>query len=129
MIDKVSQALGEWGFKVAASVLPKYRIPQGSTIANIMQGFFGTDPASYNVWNELGFLAEPLIQNAVSPMVSRMLAGVPEEQIPDLVGKYIDAFIKQAKEKEYVNLFGVHLGADAFEGLATIMAERLKEDK
>ena len=57
MVNKVSNALAEWGYKVASSFLPAYRIPEGSAIGNIMQGFFGMNPASYNVWKELGFLA------------------------------------------------------------------------
>ena len=126
-IDKVSMALSEWAFKVASSFLPAYRIPQGSTIGNMMQGLLGINPQSYNVWHELGFLAEPIIQSAVTPMVYKMLGSIPDEQIPDMVQKYVDAFIAQAQKKGSVNLFGIELKEDAFRGLGAIMAEKFKE--
>lgn len=127
-IDKVAMALSEWAFKVASSFLPAYRIPANSTIGNMMQGLFGMNPASYNIWNELGFLVEPIIQNAVTPMVYKMLGGIPDEQIPDMVQKYIDAFIAQAEKKGSVNLFGIDLKRDAFDGLSAIMADKFKEE-
>jgi hypothetical protein len=121
--DKVSKALGAWGFDVAKSVLPSFRIPQGSAIGNMMQGFLGINPASYNVWDELGFLAEPLIQSFASPMVNRLLAGMSEEQAQDVVDKFLDAFIKQAKEKGEVNVFGIALEAKDFESLKEMLTK------
>lgn len=121
--DKVSKALGAWGFDVAKAVLPSFRIPQGSAIGNMMQGFLGINPASYNVWDELGFLAEPLIQSFASPMVNRLLAGMSEEQAQDVVDKFLDAFIKQAKEKGEVNVFGIALEAKDFESLKELLAK------
>jgi hypothetical protein len=125
MVNKVSNALAEWGYKVASSFLPAYRIPEGSAIGNIMQGFFGMNPASYNVWKELGFLAEPLLQSLVTPAVNRMLAGMSDEQAQDVVFKFVDAFITQAKEKGSVNLFGIELKEDAFIGLREILANKM----
>jgi hypothetical protein len=126
--DKVGIALSEWAFNVAAAVLPRYTIPQGSTIGNIMQGFFGMDPKNYNVWNELGFLAEPLIQTMVTPMVNRYLAGMSDEQVRDVVMKFAESFLQQAREKGAVNLFGIELGPKAFEGLKEILTEKLQEN-
>ena len=121
--DKVSKALGAWGFDVAKAVLPSFRIPQGSAIGNMMQGFLGINPASYNVWDELGFLAEPLIQSFASPMVNRLLAGMSEEQAQDVVDKFLDAFIRQAKEKGEVNVFGIALEAKDFESLKELLTK------
>lgn len=126
MVNKVSNALAEWGYKVASSFLPAYRIPEGSAIGNIMQGFFGMNPASYNVWKELGFLAEPLLQSLVTPAVNRMLAGMTDEQVQDVVFKFVDSFIEQAREKGSVNLFGIELKEDAFVGLRDILAEKME---
>jgi hypothetical protein len=108
---------------VAKAVLPSFRIPQGSAIGNMMQGFLGINPASYNVWDELGFLAEPLIQSFASPMVNRLLAGMSEEQAQDVVDKFLDAFIKQAKEKGEVNVFGIALEAKDFESLKEMLTK------
>jgi hypothetical protein len=123
-IDKVSVALSEWGFNVAKSVLPKINIPTESAIGKFMYGILGVNPSSYNVWNELGFLAEPLIQTMVSPMVNRYLQGIPDEQVQDIAMKFADAFVKQAQEKGTVNLFGLEMGENAFSDLKAILASK-----
>lgn len=123
-IDKVSVALSEWGFNVAKSVLPKINIPTESAIGKFMYGILGVNPSSYNVWNELGFLAEPLIQTMVSPMVNRYMQGIPEEQVQDIAMKFADAFVKQAQEKGTVNLFGLEMGENAFSDLKAILASK-----
>lgn len=127
-IDKVSAALSEWLFNVAKSVLPKFSIPAESAIGKFMYGMLGVNPASYNVWNELGFLAEPLIQTMVTPMLNSRLSGIPDEQIKDIAMKFADAFIEQARSKKHVNLFGLQLGENAFEGLKQLLTEKFEEE-
>ena len=126
-IDKVTAALSEWLFNVAASVLPKFKIPIESAIGKFMYGILGVNPANYNIWKELGFLAEPTIQVMINPLVSRFLGAVPDDQIREIAEKYIDAFISQAQEKGSVNMFGIELGANAFEGLKDILASKFKK--
>ena len=125
-LDKISLALSEWAFNVAKTALPQVRIPANSTLGHLM-GLIGGDPASYNIWNELGFLAEPLIETAVTPAVRKMLGGIPDELLPDLATKYVDAFVARAQEKGSVNLFGLELGPKAFEGLKSILAAKFNE--
>lgn len=127
-IDKVSAALSEWLFNVAKSVLPKFSIPAESAIGKFMYGMLGVNPASYNVWNELGFLAEPLIQTMVTPMLNSRLSGIPDEQIKEIAYKFADAFIEQARSKKHVNLFGLQLGENAFEGLKQLLTEKFEEE-
>ena len=124
-IDKVSSALSEWAFNVAKSFLPKMKIPVGGKLGGLMQ-LIGADPATYNIWNELGFLVEPIIQTAVTPAVHRMLASFPDDQIPELAMKYVDAFIKQADEEGSINVFGLELGKNAFVGLKDILSARFE---
>lgn len=126
-LDKVSLALSEWGFNVAKAFLPQFKIPVGGKLAGFMQ-ILGQNPAEYNIWNELGFLAEPLLQTMVTPAVNRMLAGIPDEQVPDLARKFVDSFIKEAGEKGGVNLFGLELGQGSFERLKEIMERRFAND-
>lgn len=126
-LDKVSLALSEWGFNVAKAFLPQFKIPVGGKLAGFMQ-ILGQNPAEYNIWNELGFLAEPMIQTMVTPAVKKMLAGIPDEQVPDLARKFVDSFIKQAQEKGGVNLFGLELGQGSFERLKEIMERRFAND-
>jgi hypothetical protein len=121
--------MSEWGFNVAKSVLPKINIPTESAIGKFMYGILGVNPASYNVWNELGFLAEPMIQSLVSPMVGRLMKGIPEEQVKDIAMKFADAFVKQAREKGSVNLFGLEMGENAFADLRAILASKFEDDE
>ena len=62
----------------------------------------------------------------VTPAVNKMLAGFPDEQIPDLAMKFADSFLEQAQKKGSIDLFGIELGANAFEGLKTILTEKLE---
>lgn len=80
-IDKVSAALSEWIFNVAASILPKVKIPNESPIGKFMYGILGVDPSSYSIWKELGFLAEPTIQVMLSPVLTKFLGAVPNAQM------------------------------------------------
>jgi hypothetical protein len=126
-IDKVSVALSEWVFNVAKSVLPKVGIPTESAVGKFMYGILGVNPATYNVWNELGFLAEPMIQTMVTPMVGKYLQGIPDEQVQNVVMKFTDAFIKQAREKGAINLFGLEMGENAFTDLKAILTSKFNE--
>jgi hypothetical protein len=122
-IDKVSLAVSEWGFNVVKAFLPQFKIPVGGRLGGMMQ-LLGQDPATYNIWNELGFLAEPLIQTAVTPAVNRMLSGMPDEQVPEIAMKFVDSFIKRAEEHGSINIFGVELGQASFERLKEIMQSK-----
>ena len=125
-IDKVSLGVSEWTFNVAKAFLPQFKIPVGGKLGGFMQ-ILGQNPATYNIWDELGFLAEPVIQSMVAPSLSRMLNGMPDEQIPDLAMKFVDSFIQRAEEKGSVNLFGVELGKASFERLREILESKLAE--
>lgn len=123
-IDKVASALGEWGFNIAKAFLPQFKIPVGGKLGGLMQ-LIGADPATYNIWNELGFLAEPMIQTVVTPAVYRMLGGMSDEQIPEVAMKFVDSFIQRADEKGAVNIFGIELGKSSFERLKEIMESKM----
>ena len=127
-IDKVSAALSEWIFNVAASILPKLKIPTESPIGKFMYGILGVNPANYNIWKELGFLAEPTIQVMVSPMLAKLLGAVPDEQIKEIADKYIDALVARAQEKGSVNVFGIELGPKSFVSLKEILASKFEQE-
>lgn len=127
-IDKVGIALSEWGFNVAKSVLPSIGIPAESAIGKFMYGILGVNPATYNLWNELGFLAEPMIQTMVTPMVGKFMQGIPDEQVKEIAMKFADAFVKQAQEKGTINLFGLEMGQNAFEDLKVILTSKFEEE-
>lgn len=126
-LNRLISALSVWGFNVAASALPKLHIPTESPIGKFMYGILGVDPAKYNIWKELGFLAEPTIQMLISPIANRFLSNIPDEQIPEIADKYADAFLAQAEEKGSVNLFGIEIGPKAFEGLKELLSEKFNE--
>lgn len=124
-IDKVSSALSEWSFNIMKSILPQLKIPVGGKLGGLMQ-ILGADPATYNIWSELGFLAEPLIQTMVTPAVRKMLNGIPDEQVPELASKFVDSFIAKAEETGSVNLFGLELGKASFERLREILKSKMQ---
>ena len=126
-IDKVSTVLSQWMFNVAKSVLPQVGIPAESAVGKFMYGILGVNPATYNVWNELGFLAEPMIQTIVTPMINRYMAGIPEEQVKDIALKFADAFVTQAQQKGSVNLFGLQMGENAFADLKSMLVSKFDE--
>ena len=126
-IDKVSIAVSEWAFKVVKSFLPSVGIPAESAVGKFMYGILGVNPATYNIWNELGFLAEPMIQTVVTPMIGKYMSGIPDEQVKDIAMKFADAFIKQAQEKGSINIFGVEIGQNAFVDLKNILNKKFEE--
>ena len=125
-IDKVTLAVSEWGFNVAKVFLPQFKIPVGGKLGGLMQ-LIGADPSTYNIWNELGFLAEPLIQTAVTPAIRSMLGNIPDDQVPEVAMKFADSFIRRAEEKGSVNLFGLELGQGTFEKLRAILESKFSE--
>ena len=123
-LEKVSSALSEWGFKVASSFLPELKIPSGSTLGRLMYNLLGVDPSRYNPWDELGFIAEPMMKVMITPTIEKILSNLPEEKIEDFSFQMVDSFIKQAKSKGSINIFGIQLKEDAFMGLKEIMNEK-----
>ena len=119
--DILVGAVTEWIGNIASSVLPQIKIPPTSAIGRMMSGFFGINPLQYNVWNELGFLLNPTIQSFIEPILRKYLSAIPDESIKDMAMNYAEAMLKQAQEKGYVNLFGVQLGQNTFEGLIDIL--------
>ena len=123
-IIKVNEALAEWMVKVARSVLPNVQIPPTSGIGGLMQ-MLNIDLRTYNIYDELGFLLKPTIKHFLEPMLSKFFDGKSDEEVKVLAMAYVEAFRDQAREKGYVNLFGIHLGADAFDGLHDILINKL----
>jgi hypothetical protein len=126
-IDKIGVVLSQWLFNVAKSVLPQVGIPADSAIGKFMYGILGVNPASYNLWNELGFLAEPMIQTMVTPIVNKYMSGIPEDQVKGIALKFADAFVTQAQQKGSVNLFGLQMGENAFADLKSMLVAKFEE--
>lgn len=116
-IDKLNNIITEWLSNIMASVLPKVSISPSSGIGKVMNGLLGIDLTTYNVWNELGFLATPVINAFSKPMLQQYLSLIPEEQIKDVALNMVNAMVEQANMKGYVNIFGVEVGRNAFEDL------------
>jgi hypothetical protein len=116
-IDKLSNIISEWLSNIMASVLPKVSISPTSGIGKVMNGLLGIDLYTYNVWNELGFLATPVINAFSKPMLQQYLSLIPEEQIKEVALNMVNAMVEQANAKGYVNIFGVEVGRNAFEDL------------
>jgi hypothetical protein len=116
-IDKLSNIIAEWLSNIMASVLPKVSISPTSGIGKVMNGLLGIDLSTYNVWNELGFIATPVINAFSKPMLQQYLSLIPEEQIKDVALNMVNAMVEQANMKGHINIFGVEVGRNAFEDL------------
>jgi hypothetical protein len=116
-IDKLSNIIAEWLSNIVASVLPKVSISPTSGIGKVMNGLLGIDLTTYNVWNELGFLATPVINAFSKPMLQQYLSLIPEEQIKEVALNMVNAMVEQANMKGHINIFGVEVGRNAFEDL------------
>ena len=125
-IDKLAEALTEWGMNVAKSVLPNVKILPQSGIGSFMQ-ILGIDPMSYNIYNELGFLLKPTMRRFIQPTLAKYLGGMTDAEVEEIVLEYAEAMREKANERGYVNLFGVQVGANAFDGLKDILTAKFNE--
>lgn len=116
-IDKLNNIITEWLSNIMASVLPKVSISPSSGIGKVMNGLLGIDLSTYNIWNELGFLATPVINAFSKPMLQQYLSLIPDEQIKDVALNMVNAMVEQANMKGHINIFGVEVGRNAFEDL------------
>ena len=73
----------------------------------------------------------PLTENKMGVMpVGRLLVSMSVPMmismlVQDIVVKFVDSVIAQAREKGSVNLFGIELKEDAFVGLREILADKM----
>lgn len=125
-IDKLGEALTEWGMNVAKSVLPNVKIPPQSGIGGFM-AMLGIDPMSYNIYNELGFLLKPTMRRFIQPTLTKYLGGMTDAEVEEMALEYVEALRTQAMEKGYVNIFGIQVGANAFDGLKDILTDKFNE--
>ena len=125
-IDKLSEALTEWGMNVAKSVLPNVKIPPQSGIGGFMQ-MLGVDLRSYSIYDELGFLLKPTMRRFIQPTLAKYLSGMTDVEVEEMAMEYVEAMREKANERGYVNLFGIQVGANAFDGLKDILTNKFNE--
>ena len=125
-IDKLAEALTEWGMNVAKSVLPNVKIPPQSGIGSFMQ-MLGIDPMAYNIYNELGFLLKPTMRRFIQPTLNKYLGGMSDVEVEEMALEYAEAMREKANERGYINLFGIQVGANAFDGLKDILTAKFNE--
>ena len=124
-VEKTIEAVNQWLLNVGASALPQMKVSPQSGIGRLMAGVFGIDLASYNVWNELGFLLAPTIKSVIAPKLNSLLSNIPEEGYNEAVISIVDSAIAKAHADGYVNIFGIQLGENAFVGLKEILLQKL----
>ena len=66
-----------------------------------------------------------MLQNFVTPAIGKYLAMIPEEKLEEAVMSLVDAMIDQAEKNGYVNVFGIQLGKNAFQGLKDILEKKV----
>lgn len=125
-LDKLTDGLAVWGMNIAKSVLPNVKIPPTSGIGSFMQ-MLGVDIRTYSIYDELGFLLQPTMRRLISPTLSKFLGGMSDVEVEEMAMEYVEAMRAKAAEKGYVNIFGVQVGANAFDGLKDILTEKFNE--
>lgn len=125
-LDKLTDGLAVWGMNIAKSVLPNVKIPPTSGIGSFMQ-MLGVDIRTYSIYDELGFLLQPTMRRLISPTLSKFLGGMSDVEVEEMAMEYVEAMRTKAAEKGYVNIFGVQVGANAFDGLKEILTEKFNE--
>lgn len=125
-LDKLTDGLAVWGMNIAKSVLPNVKIPPTSGIGSFMQ-MLGVDIRTYSIYDELGFLLQPTMRRLISPTLSKFLGGMSDVEVEEMAMEYVEAMRTKASEKGYVNIFGVQVGANAFDGLKDILTEKFNE--
>lgn len=125
-IDKLGEALTEWGMNVAKSVLPNVKIPPQSGIGSFM-AMIGVDTSTYNIYNELGFLLKPTMRRLIQPTLTKYLGGMSDAEVEETALEYAEAMREKANERGYINLFGIQVGANAFDGLKDILTAKFNE--
>lgn len=125
-LEKLTDGLAVWGMNIAKSVLPNVKIPPTSGIGSFMQ-MLGVDIRTYSIYDELGFLLQPTMRRLISPTLSKFLGGMSDVEVEEMAMEYVEAMRTKAAEKGYVNIFGVQVGANAFDGLKDILTEKFNE--
>ena len=125
-VDKLNEALTEWGMNVAKSVLPNVKIPPQSGIGGFM-AMLGVDTRTYNIYDELGFLLKPTMRRFIQPTLTKYLGGMSDAEVEEMAMEYVEAMHEKANEKGYVNLFGIQIGSNAFDGLKEILTNKFNE--
>ena len=125
-IEKLGEALTEWGMNVAKSVLPNVQIPLQSGVGSFMQ-MLGVDIRTYNIYNELGFLLKPTMRRFIQPTLTKYLGGMTDAEVEEVAMEYVEVMREKANERGYINLFGIQIGANAFDGLKDILTAKFSE--
>jgi hypothetical protein len=125
-VDKLGEALTEWGMNVAKSVLPNVKIPPHSGIGGFM-AMLGVDTRTYNIYDELGFLIKPTMRRLIQPTLNKYLGGMTDAEVEEMAMEYIETMRQEAMNKGYINLFGMQVGSNAFEGLHEIVTAKFNE--
>jgi thioesterase domain-containing protein len=87
----------------------------------------GVDVGSYNIYNELGFLLKPTMRRFIQPTLAKYLGGMSDAEVEEVALEYAEAMREKANEKGYINLFGIQVGANAFDGLKDILTDKFNE--
>lgn len=124
-IDKLSEALTEWSMNVAKSVLPNVKIPPQSGIGSFMQ-MLGVDTRTYSIYDELGFLLKPTMRRFIQPTLAKYLNGMTDAEVEEMAMEYVEAMRQEAANRGYINIFGIQVGANAFDGLKDILIDKFR---
>lgn len=124
-VDKLGEALTEWAMNVAKSVLPNVKIQPQSGIGSFMQ-MLGIDTRTYSIYDEFGFLLKPTMRRFIQPTLAKYLSGMTDAEVEEMALEYVEAMRQEAANRGYINIFGIQVGANAFDGLKEILTDKFR---
>jgi hypothetical protein len=63
----------------------------------------------------------------IQPTLAKYLGGMTDAEVEEMAMEYAEALRTQAMEKGYVNIFGIQVGANAFDGLKDILTDKFNK--
>jgi hypothetical protein len=84
---------------------------------------------SYSLWNDLSFLAMPIVNMSITPMLDNGLTklGLTDADVPKYANEVVDAMLEEAEKKGTVKLLErYNLTADDLRRLKKLLNENLK---
>lgn len=83
---------------------------------------------NYSIWNDISFLAMPVIEISIEPRIAGFLSkmGIADEMIPEYAHKVMDALVKEAETKGQVRLLERYtISQDDVNRLKSLLNEEL----
>jgi hypothetical protein len=129
-IDILGGVLTEWA-KPMIDDIAKSIIGNNQSISTVDAWIKKYFPVSenYSIWNDLSFLAMPVVNMAITPMLSAGISklGIADEDIPRYAHEVVDKMVIEAEKKGGIMFLERYkFSTEEMKNLKTLLNENLK---